>query len=87
MTVQDAVSPEDLAPDLLYKHIIQPGEAVAHLPGVEVTTGERTGVCNGRPLGKLGILGSFRVEAGGELLAIYRDVGECARAEVVLCDP
>jgi hypothetical protein len=30
---------------------------------------------------------SFRVEAGGELLAIYRDDGEGARAEVVLCAP
>jgi tRNA pseudouridine55 synthase len=38
-------------------------------------------------LGEFGSLGSFRVEAGGELLAIYRDEGDGARAEVVLCGP
>jgi hypothetical protein len=38
-------------------------------------------------LGRFAEGGSFRVEAGGELLAIYRDEGEISRAEVVLCGP
>jgi len=87
MTTEDATSPEELAPETLHKRIIQSREVVAHLPGVEVPVGERASVCNGRPLGTFGSSGSFRVEAGGELLAIYRDEGDSARAEVVLCDP
>jgi tRNA pseudouridine55 synthase len=87
MSVQDAVEPEKLALETLVKRIIQGKEVIAHLPGVEVSSGERFGVCNGRPLEEFGVVGSFRVEAGGELLAIYRDEGGSARAEVVLCDP
>jgi tRNA pseudouridine55 synthase len=90
MTTEDATPPEELASEILYKRIIQSREVVAHLPGVDVPVGERKSVCNGRPLGEfgtLGSLGSFRVEAGGELLAIYRDEGDGARAEVVLCGP
>jgi tRNA pseudouridine55 synthase len=87
MTVQNAPAPEDLALDTLKKRIIQPKEVVAHLPGVEVGLEERASVCNGHPLGAFGSSGSFRVELGGELLAIFRDEGERARAEVVLCDP
>jgi tRNA pseudouridine55 synthase len=87
MTAQNATSPEDLTPETLHQRIIQPCEVVAHLPGVEVPMAERSGVCNGHPLGALGSLGSFRVEVGGELLAVYRDEREGARAEVVLCDP
>ena len=87
MTTEDATPPEELASATLYKCIIQSREVVAHLPGVEVPVGERKSVCNGRPLGEFGSLGSFRVEAGGELLAIYRDEGDGARAEVVLCGP
>ena len=44
-------------------------------------------MCNGRRLGAFGIGGSYRVEAGGELLGVYRDEGGEARAEVVLCAP
>jgi tRNA pseudouridine55 synthase len=87
MTTEDASPPEELNPGILYKRIIQPREVVAHLPGVEVPVVERVGVCNGRPLGSFGSLGRFRVEAGGELLAIYRGEGDGARAEVVLCNP
>ena len=87
MTAEDATPPEELAPDALPKRIIQSREVVAHLPGVEVSVGERVGVCNGRPLATFGSSGSFRVEAGGELLAIYRGEGDGARAEVVLCNP
>ena len=53
---------------------------------VSPSVGERL-VCNGRPLDAFGIGGSYRVQSRGELLAIYRDVGESARAEVVLCGP
>ena len=84
---QDASPLEDLTPEALQTHIIQSREVVAHLPGVEVAVEERASVCNGRPLGMFGSLESFRVEAGGELLAIYRGEGDGARAEVVLCDP
>jgi tRNA pseudouridine55 synthase len=87
MTTDDATPPEELASETLYKRIIQSRGVVAHLPGVDVPVGERKSVCNGRPLGEFGSLGSFRVEAGGELLAIYRDEGDGARAEVVLCGP
>jgi tRNA pseudouridine55 synthase len=87
MTTEDAIPPEELDPEILFERIIQPREMVAHLPGVEVPVEERVSVCNGRPLGAFGSLGSFRVEAVGELLAIYRDEGDGARAEVVLCNP
>jgi tRNA pseudouridine55 synthase len=87
MAIEDATTPEQLSPETLHKRIIQPREVVAHLPGVEVPVGERAGVCNGRPLGAFGSLESFRVEVGGELLAIYRGEGDGARAEVVLCSP
>jgi len=87
MSVEDAIPPETLTPKTLPNHIIQTNGVMAHLPGVEVLPGERFGVCNGRPLGTFGYSGSFRVENDGELLAIYRDEGDDARAEVVLCDP
>ncbi|HEX2108315.1 MAG TPA: tRNA pseudouridine(55) synthase TruB [Rubrobacteraceae bacterium] len=87
MNIQDAVPLEDLGPDRFINRIIQARVAVAHLPGVEVSEGERYLVCNGGRLGTFGVGGSFRVEAGGELLAIYRDEGEVCRAEVVLCGP
>ncbi len=87
MTLQNATPPEELEPETLFQRIIQPKKVVAHLPGVEVPVVERVGVCNGRPLGSFGSLGRFRVEGGGELLAIYRGEGDGARAEVVLCNP
>ncbi len=87
MTIEDAVSLADLAPDNLVNHIIQSRVVVAHLTGVEVSEAERSLVCNGGRLGTFGVGGSFRVEAGGELLAIYRDEGDVSRAEVVLCGP
>ena len=87
ITAQDATAPGDITTETLDKRIIQAREVVAHLPGAEVQSAERASVCNGRPLGRFGSLESFRVEAGGELLAIYRGEGDGARAEVVLCDP
>ena len=87
LTAQDATPPGNITPKILHHRIIQSKEVVAHLPGVKVQLAERASVCNGRPLGMFGSLESFRVEAGGELLAIYRGEGDGARAEVVLCDP
>ncbi len=88
LNVEDAIPPEDLAPERLEIYIIQSKVVVGHLPVVSVSPGDRErSVCNGQPLDAFGIGGSYRVQSGGELLAIYRDVGESARAEVVLCGP
>ncbi len=87
LQAKNAALLEELTSDTLLYRIIQTKEAVAHLPAVEVSEGERFGVCNGRRLGASGIRGCYRVEVGGDLLAIYRDEdgGAVARAEVVLC--
>jgi tRNA pseudouridine55 synthase len=85
LPIEDAITPDDLGPNNLHKCIIQSKKAVAHLPAVSVSEEERRLVCNGRRLEKFGVQGSYRVEGGGELLAIYRDDGDVARAEVVLC--
>ena len=85
--LEDATPLEELPPDTIKNHIIQAKEVVGHLPAVEVSEGERFGVCNGRRIGASGIRGGYRVQAGGDLLAIYRDEegGGGAKAEVVLC--
>jgi tRNA pseudouridine55 synthase len=88
LAIDGAPKPEELeefAPDTLSKHIIHPKEVVSHLQRVEVSEEERSWVCNGGRLGRFGVGGCFQVEAGGELLAIYRDEGEVSKAEVVLC--
>jgi tRNA pseudouridine55 synthase len=88
LKIEDAIPPDDLAPGRLETHIIQPRVVVGHLPMVSASPGDgKRLVCNGQPLDAFGIGGSYRVQSGGELLAIYRDVGESARAEVVLCGP
>jgi tRNA pseudouridine55 synthase len=91
LPVENASSPETLetletlSPATLFNHIIQMREVVAHLPGLSVDAeGERL-VAAGRVLRANGMMGSFRVERNGELLAVYRGDGEVARAEVVLC--
>jgi tRNA pseudouridine55 synthase len=87
LQLKNASPLQELAPDTVLNRIIQMKGVVAHLPVVEVSEGERFGVCNGRPLGAFGIRGGYRVQAGGDLLAIYRDEegSGAARAEVVLC--
>ena len=85
LTVEDAPSPQDLTPDNLHNHIIQPCEVVGHLPGVAVAGSGRESVCHGRRMQSRGVEGSYRVMCGDELLAVYRDEGEEGRAEVVLC--
>ena len=86
LTVQDAIPLEKLTLEAALNRIIQPQDLIAFLPVVEVSEAERFGVCNGRKLAAFGVRGSYRVEARGELLAIYRDEEDgVARAEVVLC--
>jgi tRNA pseudouridine55 synthase len=86
LTVQNAIPLEKLTPEAALNRIIQSQDLIAFLPVVEVSEAERFGVCNGRKIAAFGVRGSYRVEAGGELLAIYRDEeGRIARAEVVLC--
>ena len=85
LKVEDAISLDELGPGTLYQCIIQPRMVLAHLPEVEVSGDDRRSVCSGRAMGAFGLVGSYRVGYGGELLAIYRDVGGVAKAEVVLC--
>jgi tRNA pseudouridine55 synthase len=86
LTVEDASAPETLLPDSLYNHIIPPLELVVHLPEVVVSAEVgRDLVCHGRRLKRTGREGSYRVMSRGELLAVYRDEEDEARAEVVLC--
>lgn len=85
LTIENAVEPRDLSPNSINQRIIQTRDVVSFLPIVEVSARERVAVCNGRKLASFGLSGSYRVESGGELLAVYRDSGEQARAEVVLC--
>jgi tRNA pseudouridine55 synthase len=87
LKLENASTLEQLTSETVQNHIIQKREVVAFLPAVKVSEGERALVCNGRRLVAFGIEGSYRVEAGGELLAIYRDEEgvQGARAEVVLC--
>ena len=87
LLVKNASPPEDLDGPIINNRIIQPMEVLRGLPAVEVDAGERVAVCNGRKFGAFGVEGSYRVVAGGELLAVYRDEGAEARAEVVLCAP
>ncbi len=84
LQLEAATPPAALTPQNIYNHIIPPGRVVAHLPAVEIPpTGVRA-VCNGREI-DASRGGVFRVEAGGELLAVYRAEGGGARPEVVLC--
>lgn len=86
LRVKDASTPEDLTPEILHKRIIQTTRVVEHLPAVSVSLeGGRRWVCDGRPLEAFGIEGSYGVLCGEELLAVYKDEGGRARAEVVLC--
>ncbi len=86
LAVIEASAPGDLLPETLHDHIIPSLEMVANLPEVSVPAEiGRTLVCHGRRLERSGIEGSYRVMCEGELLAVYRDDEDDARAEVVLC--
>jgi tRNA pseudouridine55 synthase len=84
LSVEDALKPEELT-DTIDNRIIQINEVISHLPAVEVDERGERAVRNGRVLPLEGTVDSFRVQRGGELLAVYRGDGERARAEVVLC--
>jgi tRNA pseudouridine55 synthase len=85
LRIEEAIRLHELTPATIHDRIIHASAVISHLPAVEVDeTGERV-VCNGRVLGGGGMVGRFRVERGGELLAVYRGGGVGARAEVVLC--
>jgi tRNA pseudouridine55 synthase len=85
LKVEEAIRPDELTPSTIRNRIIRTSMVVSHLPVVEVDeVGERV-VCNGRGLWGGGMVGSFRVQRGDELLAVYRGGGGGARAEVVLC--
>ena len=84
--VRDASHPEELDDQTIDNRIIQPKDVLRGLPAVEVTE-VRAAVCNGRKMRPFGVEGSYRVMSGDELLAVYRDEGHEARAEVVLCAP
>jgi tRNA pseudouridine55 synthase len=85
LTIKDALSPDNLTPETLHNHIIQPAEVVGHLPGMVVSGANRDSVCHGGRMERRGVEGSYRVMCGDELLAVYRDEGEEGRAEVVFC--
>lgn len=85
MNLRDAATLEELTSEYLYNRIILPTKVVGYLPVVEVSGREFRDVGNGREIPASGISGSFRVESGGELLAIYAGDGERGRPEVVLC--
>lgn len=85
LSVENASSPEALSPVTLFNHIIQMREVIIHLPRLAVDAEGEALVASGRVLRAAGMIGSFRVERNGELLAVYRGDGEVGRAEVVLC--
>lgn len=85
--VESAISPDELTPEDIFNRIIPSGAVLDRLPVLEVGGESVAAICNGRPLCPCGIEGSFRVESGGELLAVYRGDGFEGRAEVVLCAP
>lgn len=87
LPVSDATLPDHLHENSIDNHIIQNTTVLGRLPGVEVPVETRRSVCSGQKLPPFGVGGSYRVLADGELLGVYRDEGDLARAEVVLCDP
>ena len=85
LTVEDAVEDEELAPTTIGNRIVQMSVVLSHLPAMEVDGEEERAVRSGRMLPAGGMVGGFRVQHEGELLAVYRGGGETAWAEVVLC--
>jgi tRNA pseudouridine55 synthase len=85
LPVEEASELDELTPTTLRNRIIQMSGVISHLPGVELDEDGERAVRSGRVLLVGGMVGSFRVEHNGALLAVYRGDGEVARAEVVLC--
>jgi tRNA pseudouridine55 synthase len=85
LSVEEAVGLNELTPATLCNRIIQASGVISHLGAVEVDEEGERAVRSGRVLLVGGMVGSFRVEHNGALLAVYQGDGEVARAEVVLC--
>lgn len=85
LRLDDAASLGELTIKNIYTRIIHMREVIAHLPVMAVGDSELNMVRNGRPIDRSGTGGSFRVEYGQELLAVYQDAGLVSRPEVVLC--
>lgn len=85
LNLQQAVTPEDLTSNNLENCIIPTTRVMENLPVVVVSEEVKRDVSVGRGIGAEGHVGSFRVECGDELLAIYTGDGVEGRAEVVLC--
>jgi tRNA pseudouridine55 synthase len=84
LSVENAATPDELDSSAkLLERIIHMRVAVSRLPVMELPEELARSVRHG---GKIlsDVEGEFRVEAGGELLAVYRGDGEVARPEVVL---
>lgn len=84
---EKSAPPENLDESTIRNHIIPMTGMMSHLPAVEVGDGVAASVANGRSMDvSEDIEGSFRVESGGELLAVYGVYdGGVAKPEVVLC--
>ena len=87
LPVSDAIPHDHLNEDNINNRIIHSNRALGRLSEVEVSAEKRRAVCSGQKLPAFGVEESYRVFAGGELLGVFRDEGDLARAEVVLCDP
>ena len=85
LSVDEAAVPDELTPITIFNRIIQVSVIVSHLPAVEIDEAAERAVRAGRVLPSSGMTGSFQVQRRGELLAVYREDGEVAKAEVVLC--
>ena len=76
--VADATAPSDPGSPYPLERV------VAHLPHRSLDPAEAEAVSHGRRLEPAGIEGPYAVERDGVLMAVYRDQGEAARAEMVL---
>ncbi len=85
LSVEDALEDGELTPAIIDNHVMQMSAVISHLPVMEVDEEEERAVRSGRVIPVGAMVGSFRVQRGGELLAVYRGTDGMARAEVVLC--
>jgi len=85
LNLQHATTLDHLTEDSVYNHIIQTNAVVGHLLILGVGGRTEKMVRSGRSLEAAGIEGPYRIMGGDELLAVYRDSGNEARPEVVLC--
>lgn len=85
-SVEGAARADEISEDGIASRLLPPVAAVSRLPAVVISPEvARRAVRNGAALGPSGHEGSVAVVCEGRLLAVYRDDGERARPEVVLC--